>query len=278
MMDEEELEKRIEETTGVDNSALEELMNRELTVESQNEFLRLLKESQMFMPVTYSANMFEGIENAKEGDIFEPEGQVGFDINFLTGEDGSKAVPLFTSDKMMEKAGLRSSAIVIFMSDLVDMLKQSDRYSAVAVNPFTEHDIVIPMEVFLNLFYEPTEEEKAFFESLNEVMKVLKEHSVELEEDRAFMFRSDENILVETAADGVFVPQIPFSVSSNPNYGEGLKYTNIILMPKSKRILPIGPDVELDVIIAPGSEFKLEKELDEFTTVWKCGAQPFYDE
>lgn len=277
-MDKEELEKRIEETTGVDNSALEELMNRELTVESQNEFLRLLKESQMFMPVTYSANMFEGIENAKEGDIFEPEGQVGFDINFLTGEDGSKVVPLFTSDKMMEKAGLRSSAIVIFMSDLVDMLKQSDRYSAVAVNPFTEHDIVIPMEVFLNLFYEPTEEEKAFFESLNEVMKVLKEHSVELEEDRAFMFRSDENILVETAEDGVFIPQIPFSVSSNPNYGEGLKYTNIILMPKSKRILPIGPDVELDIIIAPGSEFKLEKELDEFTTVWKCGAQPFYDE
>lgn len=277
-MDNEELEKRIEETTGVDNSALEELMNKEMTVESQNEFLRLLKESQMFMPVTYSANMFEGIENAKEGDIFEPEGQVGFDINFLTGEDGSKAVPLFTSDKMMEKAGLRSSAIVIFMSDLVDMLKQSDRYSAVAVNPFTEHDIVIPMEVFLNLFYEPTEEEKAFFESLNEVMKVLKEHSVELEEDRAFMFRSDENILVETASDGVFIPQIPFSVSSNPNYGEGLKYTNIILMPKSKRILPIGPDVELDIIIAPGSEFKLEKELDEFTTVWKCGAQPFYDE
>ncbi len=277
-MDKEELDKMIEETTGVDNSALEELMNRELTVESQNEFLRLLKESQMFMPVTYSANMFEGIENAKEGDIIEPEGQVGFDINFLTGEDGSKAVPLFTSDEMMEKAGLRSSAIVIFMSDLVDMLKQSDRYSAVAVNPFTEHDIVIPMDVFLNLFYEPTEEEKAFLESLNEVVKALKEHSVELEEDRAFMFRSDENILVETAADGVFVPQIPFSVSSNPNYGEGLKYTNIILMPKSKRILPIGPDVKLDIIIAPGSEFKLEKELDEFTTVWKCGAQPFYDE
>ena len=277
-MDKEELEKRIEETTGVDNSALEELMNRELTVESQNEFLRLLKESQMFMPVTYSANMFEGIENAKEGDIFEPEGQVGFDINFLTGEDGSKVVPLFTSDKMMEKAGLRSSAIVIFMSDLVDMLKQSDRYSAVAVNPFTEHDIVIPMEVFLNLFYEPTEEEKAFFESLNEVMKVLKEHSVELEEDRAFMFRSDENILVETAEDGVFIPQIPFSVSSNPNYGEGLKYTNIILMPKSKRILPANPDDDLDIIIAPGTEFRLEDTLDGTQNLWMCGAQPFYDE
>ena len=33
-----------------------------------------------------------------------------------------------------------------------------------------------------------------------------------------------------------------------------------------------------DTIIAPGSEFEQVKELDEFTTVWKCRAQPFYDD
>lgn len=277
-MDKEELEKLIGETTGVDNSALEEVMSRQLTVESQNEFLRLLKESQLFMPVTYSANMFEGIENAKEGDVIEPEGQVGFDINFLTGEDGSKAVPLFTSDEMMESAGVRSSAIVIFMSDLYEMLKQSDRYSAVAVNPFTEHDFVVPMDVFLNLFYEPTEEEKEFFETLNGVLEVLKEHSVELEENTTLFFRNDENLMVENAVDGVFIPQVPFSVSSNPKYGEDLKYTNILLMPMSKKILPIGPDAELDIIIAPGTEFKLEDTLDGTQNLWMCGAQPFYDD
>ncbi len=44
-----------------DNSRLEELMSRELTAESQNECLELFKEFQLFMPVAYSPNMFEGI-------------------------------------------------------------------------------------------------------------------------------------------------------------------------------------------------------------------------
>lgn len=266
------------ETTKIDNSRLEELMSQEMTVESQNEFLELFKESQLFMPVTYSANMFEGIENAKEGDVFEPQGQVGFDINYLTGNDGSKAVPLFTSNEMMEKAGLRSSANVLYMSDLADMMKQTDRYSAVAINPFTEHDIVIPMEAFLNLFHEPTEEEKEFIKNLENMLEIIKEHSIELEDNTTLFFRHDENVMVENAVDGVFVPQVPFSVSSNPKYGEDLKYTNILLMPKSKKILPIGPDKELDIIIAPGTEFKLEDTLDGTQNLWMCGAQPFYED
>ena len=91
-------------------------------------------------------------------------------------------------------------------------------------------------------------------------------------------FRHDENVMVENAVDGVFVPNVPFSVSSNPKYGEGMKYTNILMMPKSKKILPIGPDAELDIVIAPGTEFKLEDTLDGTQNLWMCGAQPFYDE
>lgn len=276
-MDKEKLEELIKQTV-VDNSRLEELMAKGLVGETKVEFLELLKESQLFLPVTYSENMFEGIENSKPGDIFQPKGQVGFDINYLTGKDGSKAVPLFTSDEMMEKAGLRSSANVMFMSDLAEMLKQSDRYSAVAINPFTEHDVVIPFEGFINLFYEPTEEEKQAMEALNQILEVMKEHSVELDKDYAFMFRNDEDVMKEHAVDGVFIPPLPFNVSSNPEFGKDLKYTNIILMQESKRIFPIGPDADLDIVIAPGSEFELVEEPDEFTRVWKCGAQPFYDD
>ena len=261
-----------------DNSRLEELMSEKMTAESQKEFLELFKESQLYMPVAFSANMFEGIENAKEGDIFEPEGQVGFDIIYLTGDDGSKAVPLFTSEEMMKKAGVRSSVNVLFMSDLADMLKQTDRYSAVAVNPFCNHDVVIPMKMFLDLFHEPTEKEKEFIEMLENMLEILKEHSIELEENTTLFFRHDENVMVENAVDGVFVPNVPFSVSSNPKYGEGMKYTNILMMPKSKKILPIGPDEELDIVIAPGTEFKLEDTLDGTQNLWMCGAQPFYDE
>ena len=32
-----------------------------------------------------------------------------------------------------------------------------------------------------------------------------------------------------------------------------------------------------DTIIAPETEFEIVEEVNEFTTVWKCGAQPFYD-
>ena len=277
-MDKEELEKLIKETTNVDNSDLEELMSRELTAESEREFLKLFRDSQLFLPVTYSANMFEGIENSKPGDIFEPKGQVSFDINYLTGDDGSKAVPLFTSSEMMERAGMASSANIMFMSDLAEMMGQTDRYSAIAINPFTEHDIVMPMDVFLNLFHEPTPEEKEFFEVLEGMLKILKEHSVELEENATFFFRHDENVMVENAVDGVFVPHVPFSVSSNPEYGKNLKYTNILLMPKSKMILPTSPDEELDIIIAPGTEFRLEDTLDGTQNLWMCGAQPFYDD
>ena len=72
----------------VDNSNLEEIMKKEITPESQREFFEIFKESQLFMPVTYSANMFEGLENAKPGDVFEPQGLVGFNINYLSDNEG----------------------------------------------------------------------------------------------------------------------------------------------------------------------------------------------
>lgn len=268
----------VDENIGIDNSRLEEIMAKEITGETQREFFELLKKAQLFMPVSYSPNMFEGMEDAKPGDVFEPEGQVGFNIQYLTAEDGTKAVPLFTSDKEMEKSGIRSSAYILFMSDLAAMLGQTDKYAEVTINPFSDHNISIPIETFIRVCYEPTDEEKEFIESINAILKILKEHSAELEEDVALVYKDSENFMVENAVDGVYVPQIPFRASSNPKYGEDLKYTNILLMPKSTKILVTGQDVDLDIIIAPGSEFNLEEELDEVTTIWKCGAQPFYDD
>lgn len=262
----------------IDNSALEEIMKKRITLENQWKFFDILKESQLFMPVSYSANMFEGIEDAEVGEVFEPEDQVGFDIIYLTDEEDNKAVPLFTSSEIMQSTELNSSAIALFMSDLAEMLKKTDRYSAIAINPFTESNINMPIEVFLSLFAEFSDEEKEFLEGLNHLLRALKEHSVELAENTTLFIRADENFMVENAVDGVFVPDVPFYASSNPKYGEEFKYTNILLMPESKRILPIGPDEELDVIIAPGTEFKLEDTLDKTQNLWMCGAQPFYDD
>lgn len=274
-MDEEKI-KELKKETEVDNSELEEIMKKELTVESQNEFFDVFRKSQLFLPVTCSANIFEGLEDAKPGDVFEPEGRVGFDINYLSDNEENLAVPLFTSCEVMEAVGVRSSVMAIFMSDLADMLRQTERYSVIAVNPFTDNDINMPIDVFLNLF-----EAEGILDALNTVMKILKEKSVILEEDYAFFARGTENFMKDAAVDGVFVPNVPFNVSTNRNFKEDMLYLNILLMPKGKRIAYLGEVVDddaYDTIIAPGSEFHMVKEIDEFTTVWKCGDQPFYDE
>lgn len=51
---------------------------------------------------------------------------------------------------MMEAADFRSSTYVLYMGDLADMLKQTDRYSLIAINPFTDYNINVPMETFLS--------------------------------------------------------------------------------------------------------------------------------
>ncbi|MBR3378803.1 MAG: SseB family protein, partial [Bacillus sp. (in: Bacteria)] len=156
-------------------------------------------------------------ENLKEGEVVE--GPRGFDIKYIENENG-KSVPLFTSDEVMEKAGVRVSTFVVYMSDLAGMLKQTDRYSSVSINPFTKSGLDITMETFLGLFDESSPEEKEMADALNKVLSILKEHSIELDENGTLFLRSDENIMIENAVDGVFVPKMPFYVSSNPEQGK----------------------------------------------------------
>ena len=274
-IDDETLDK-LKKENEVDNSRLEELLNQffDLPAEGKNEFIELFKQSRLFMPIEMNMEAFDP-ENLEVGKV--SQGPLGFDIKYLENENG-KSVPLFTSDKVMEDAGVRVSTYVLYMSDLAEMMKQTDRYASIAINPFTEHGLDIAMETFLGLFKEVSPEEKMMADALNQILEVLRKHSIELEENTTLFFRHDENVMVENAVDGVFVPELPFSVSSNPKYGEGLKYTNILLMPKSKRILLANPDDDLDIIIAPGTEFRLEDTLDKTQNLWMCGAQPFYNE
>ena len=115
---------------------------------------------------------------------------------------------------------------------------------------------------------------------MDEILKVLKEHSYELESKMAFTIRNDMDFMNENAVDGVFVPNIPFYVSTDPNFCKDLQYTNMLLFKEGDKVLPLGnaPKDQPDTIVAPGTVFKFVKNLDEFTTVWMCEAQPFYDE
>ena len=55
----------------------------------------------------------------------------------------------------MKRAGVESSSYVLFMKDLADLLVQAgDKYSLILINPFTDLNINMEIEAFLNLFRE----------------------------------------------------------------------------------------------------------------------------
>lgn len=139
----------------VDNSKLEELMKIEpedMTPMDQAMIFDILKESQLFMPIEITSSIFDDIENAEVGETVETEEPLRFRPIAITGPAG-KAVPLFTSNEMMETAGANVSCIAIFTQDLAGMLEQTkDDYDEVAINPFTQYSLGMPLEAFLNLF------------------------------------------------------------------------------------------------------------------------------
>ncbi|WP_405307546.1 SseB family protein [Methanobrevibacter sp.] len=143
-------EENLKNDTEIDNSRLEELIKQDITPQMQMEVFDILKKSRLFLPIDFGEDAFKGIENTEPGDVIE--GPKGFSIQFLTDDNGNKAVPLFTSGEMMQKAGVHTSVMVIYMSDLAGMLAQSDRYSIISINPFTEFGLNMPIEAFLAQF------------------------------------------------------------------------------------------------------------------------------
>lgn len=245
-----------------DNSNLEQLLKMDInTADDQNRFLEKLKKSQLIMPVEYSNHL-----NDVEGH------EKGFSIIYLTDSDGKNAVPLFTSEDMMKRAGVESSSYVLFMKDLADLLAQTgDKYSLISINPFTDLNINMEIEAFLNLFRED--------DVASVILDLILNNSIELEEKVSLVLRDDENFMRNDATGGVYKSSRPLNINSDPHFREDLKYTNILLFGKSKKLLYLGELIngEFDIIVAPETEFEFVKDLDEFTSLWKCGSQPFYD-
>lgn len=277
---------KLKEETEIDNGKLEELLQKfkdNPSNETAQELGEELKQSRLYLPIVQSDSMIEEILNGEVGEVREFKQPAGFDINYLTNDIGEKAIPLFTSDKVMEETNLRSSTMVMYVEDIVNMLQGSEeRYQLVTINPMTETGIDMPILTFLNMFKEEemNEERKRFMESLNQMLEILENHSIELEGKTTFFTKGPNNFMKEVAIDGVFVPNIPFSVSTIDFEEEGSPYLNIILMDEGKKIVYFGEPVKgnpFNVLLAPGTELEMVEEIDEFTTVWKCGAQPFYD-
>ena len=141
---------------GPDNTKIEKLME---DPQKQEEFIEELRKSQLFLPVIFSENMFEGIEDSKPGDVFTLKEPSGYDINFFTDNNGNRAIPLFTSSEKMEEGGLKSSAMVMYVPDLANMFKRTkNNYKYIAINPMCEIGADMPIVPFIKLFATKEEE------------------------------------------------------------------------------------------------------------------------
>lgn len=279
-LDDEMLEK-LKRENEVDNSRYEELMSNffNLTTDEKIEYAQLFRNLRVFLPVIIKGNSFEGNENAEKGEILQTKEPVSFDINYLSNENGN-SVPIFTSEEKMEESGFSSSTYVLYMKDLAEMLKQSDKYSFITINPFTQFGLDQPIDLFLKLIDNPNLEDD-ITNPLKTVLKMLKERSIELRESNVFYIKGGINFMMDNAVNGVYTHPDPLNASSTKNFLKEYDYLNIILMPKSKKFLFTGEMLEknhFDILLAPETEFEFVDELDEFTTVWKVGDQPFYND
>ncbi len=125
-----------------DNSRLEELIKKSSDLDVKYEISDILGNSRLFLPVVFRKNR----------DVADFSGQFGFDMVDIPDGEGNKSVPLFTSSEIAESNPLKFPVISVMMSDLAEILKQSDEYDSVSINPFTENFYNLSLDEFLDIF------------------------------------------------------------------------------------------------------------------------------
>lgn len=113
------------------------------------------------------------------------------------------------------------------------------------------------------------------------MVNLLKENSITLTEDRQFYLREECDYMNQRAKDNIFSIDFPFNVSSDINFRSNWKYLNIINVPKGFKIFNSGEYVDktthYDIVLAPDCEYELIDKLDDYTFVWECISQRFYE-
>lgn len=125
-----------------DNSQLEALIKEKNNRRVKHEILEILHDCRLLLPVVFR----------KYRDFDDFSGQFGCDIVDIPDGEGNKTVPLFTSLEIAESNQLKFPVISLMMSDLAEILKQTDKYVSVSINPITENFYNLSLDEFLDIF------------------------------------------------------------------------------------------------------------------------------
>ena len=272
----------VNEVSKIDNKRLEELIMigpEYMDDVDQKEFLDLLREAVLFVPIEMKESGIE-LENIDVGSEEKTKVPSGFNFIHLTNNAGERTIAVFTREELMDKIGLKVERIPLYMRDLANMLKgATDIYSAIMINPNTRHSIAMSLVNFLRIFDE--KQEDPVIESMKRTLYLFETNSIELEDHQMFFLRSDYELMQQQSVDGIFKTKVAFAVSTSEEFQSQLPILQKIMMMKGQKVLytgdPENKEPQMDILIAPETEFEKFYDEDGDTSVWRCVRKPFYD-
>ena len=252
----------------VKNDKLKELLlipDEEATKEDNDLLLKELVKAQLFVPVEITSKI--NLDNTKIGEVQEFDEPLHFKPLILKNKDGETFIPLFTDEEEFKKSCPTASSIVMFTSDIANMIKNGDdEYSGIVINPFNDNSVMLPVDSFIGLFKDDADKLIELFDNAEP-----------LPEEIVVFQSSDENTLFEESEDGIYYTKLPLAASLDEKK-ENEKYMNILILPQTTRITYFENEEGRDILLAPGSEFKLQDEIDGHIYVWRCTHQYFYED
>ena len=245
--------------SNLDNNKLKELMKIEPNSMDKNEyesFVNEFKKSQLLLPVEISSKA-----QIDEPLSFKP---------IVIEQNNCKCIPLFTDNGEFKKNNSSASLIAIFMKDLKDMLEDSSEIDEIIINPDSKYPVCINLDSFFDLFAKKNNPNNWIFEKarpLNQEVKIY--------------YRENEPLMKKQAINGIYSSQDPFKASVNMHFDSHIPYLNVLILPKNTKTVYLGdmmdPETSCDILLAPETEFKFIRQEDEYTMIWKCVNQKFYD-
>ena len=123
--------------------------------------------------------------------------------------------------------------------------------------------------------------EDPVIESMKRTLYLFETNSIELEDHQMFFLRSDYELMQQQSVDGIFKTKVAFAVSTSEEFQSQLPILQKIMMMKGQKVLytgdPENKEPQMDILIAPETEFEKFYDEDGDTSVWRCVRQPFYD-
>lgn len=278
----------------VEKNYLNELMNihpEDMNNQQKQNFIKELKIARLIMPMEITSNLdLENLTNVKVGETIKFDEGLRFKPFRIKNDDGEVALPLFTDDKHLQKSKIVTHVMVMYTSDIANMLKSlTNEFDEIVLNVASEYSIAMSVHSFIELFddnysedivndqYEEAEEVDPI---IKEVINALQNDYIEMPAPTVLYYREEKPYMFEDAEDGVYSTIIPFNMHIYSDFNIEMKIVNKLLIPQGTKILYIGNMVNTEThypfIIAPLNHFRFIEKEDENTYVWEWIGEDFY--